>query len=123
MTDHRVIRGRKSQQLVADWFRRHGWAGAESRPASLPGTDVFGMPGWAPEVKATRVFRMHEALDQASSNADKLDTPFVVYRPPGFGPERIKDWPVVLKLSDFTRLMRDIEGWPDDDWTVDDDAA
>lgn len=111
MTDHRVIRGRKSQQMVADWFKKHGWFGAESRPASLAGTDVYGMPGWAPEVKATRVFRMHEALEQASTNAKINEVPFVVYRPPGFGPERIGNWPVVLTLSQFTELMQEIEGF------------
>lgn len=99
----RVMRGRKTQQLVAEWFRRNGWPKAESRAASLPGIDIMHMPGLAPEVKATPG-DVTGALSQAVRNG-KGDLPFVVWRPNGYGPERIKDWPVVIRLDDFTGLL------------------
>lgn len=113
MTNSRVARGRKTQELAAKWFREHGWAGAESRPASLPGTDIYGMPGWAPEVKATRGLEDGKAIRQAVKNAPDGDIPFVVFRPAGYGEERIDEWRVVLTLNDFTWMMSAIEQWGD----------
>lgn len=106
MTDHRVTRGRASQVLVAQWFGDHGWPDAASRPASLPGTDITGMPYLAPEVKATGSFDMMGSLRQAINNTTPGDMAFVVYRPKGYGPERIKDWPVIMRLHDFTDLLQ-----------------
>lgn len=106
MTDHRVTRGRASQVLVAEWFQGRGWPDAASRPASLPGTDITGMPYLAPEVKATANFDMMGSVRQAVRNAIAGDLAFVVYRPKGYGPERIKEWPVVLRLQDFTDLLQ-----------------
>lgn len=105
MANARVSRGRKTQQLLADWFRSHGWVGAESRPASLPGTDIYGMPGLAPEVKATAAQDFTGALRQAKANA-KGDLPFVIYRPKGYGPEKISQWLVVFSLEDATNLLQ-----------------
>lgn len=101
----RVFRGRKTQELVAQWLRVHGWVDAESRPASLPGTDIAKVPGLAIEVKATSEFDMGGALRQAEANAKPGDVPFVVRRMNGQGPEKIADWPVVIRLSYFTELL------------------
>lgn len=104
MTNSRVSRGRKSQELLAEWFRSHGWPNARSRAASLPGTDVEGLSLLAPEVKATAAMDLTGALRQAHANAgDKL--PFVVYRPKGYGPERIGQWLAIFSLQDATRLL------------------
>lgn len=64
------------------------------------------MPGLAPEVKATAQLDLTGSLRQAAKNAG-LDVPFVVYRPRGFGEERIGEWPVAIRLSDFTNLLLD----------------
>lgn len=104
MTNSRVSRGRQSQELLAQWFRERGWPNAQSRAASLPGVDVFGMPYLAPEVKATAGQDFTGALKQAKANA-KGDLPFVVYRPKGRGPERISEWLVIFSLDDATDLL------------------
>lgn len=109
MANARVSRGRKTQELLAEWFRRHGWTNAQSRPASLPGTDVYGMPGLAPEVKATAGQDFTGALRQARANAKDGEMPFVVYRPKGYGPEKIGQWLVVFDLETATRLIQTIK--------------
>ena len=105
MATARVSRGRKTQVLLAEWFQREGWPSAQSMPASLPGRDITGMPGLAPEVKATKEFDMGAALRQAEANA-KGDLAFVVRRMNGQGPEKITAWPVVIRLDHFTALLR-----------------
>lgn len=127
MANARVSRGRKTQQLLAGWFRSHGWVGAESRPASLPGSDVYGMPGLAPEVKATAGQDLTGALRQAKRNASATcvfhgknvpvpldeditctcDLAFVIYRPNGYGPEKIGQWLVAFSLEDATQLLKE----------------
>ena len=104
MSRSRVVRGRATQRLVAAWFAAHGWPYAYSKGAGESGIDVMHMPGLAPEVKAVPGDNTG-ALSQAVRNAgDAL--PFVVWRPNGYGPERIADWPVFFRLSDATRLLR-----------------
>lgn len=105
MANARVSRGRKSQELLAEWFREHGWLNAKSRAASLPGVDVYDMPGLAPEVKATAGQDFTGALRQAKANSQGA-LPFVIYRPKGYGPERIKDWIVAFTLDDATELLK-----------------
>lgn len=104
MATARVTRGRKTQELVAEWFRARGWPNAKSRAASLAGADIYDVP-FAPEVKATAGQDFTGALRQAKANAGgKL--PFVIYRPKGYGPERIADWLVVFTLFDATQLLQ-----------------
>lgn len=105
MANARVTRGRASQELLAEWFREHGWTEAKSRAASLPGVDVYDMEGLAPEVKATAGQDFTGALRQAHANA-KGALPFVVYRPKGYGPERIGKWIVAFDLEDATELLK-----------------
>ena len=105
MTNSRVARGRATQNLVAQWFQGHGWPDAKSRAASLPGVDVYDMLGLACEVKA-KPGDVTGALKQAVTNA-KGDLPFVVWRPNGYGPDRMAGWPVIIRLDDFTQLLRD----------------
>lgn len=110
MANARVRRGRKTQDLLAEFWRKAGWKGAEAIAASLPGRDVKGMPGWAPEAKATKNISFQAALKQARANAGG-DIPFVVYRPPGYGEAKIGEWVVALDLETFTQLMQQIEGF------------
>lgn len=106
----RVARGRKTQELGAQWFRENGWPEAASRPASLPGTDIYNMGLWSPEVKAVPG-DLTGALHQAHKNRGN-GFPFVLWRPNGYGPERIEQWPVITRLDDFTRMMRYWDGNP-----------
>ena len=104
----RVHRGYRSQKVVADWFRDHGWSYAEPTGAGRVGVDVLGMPGWACEVKARHGFNMTGYLKQATSER-RHGLPFVVIRPDGYGEKRIGEWGVLLTLEDFTTLMQAME--------------
>jgi hypothetical protein len=103
-TTSRKQRGRTTQKLVAAYFAANGWVHAESTGAGRPGVDVTGLPGLACEVKARRGFSPLAWLKQAASYPG---LPFVVSRPDGMGPTTVESWPVTLKLSDFTILLRD----------------
>lgn len=105
MATARVSRGRASQVLLAEWFKARGWPNASSRPASLPGTDIMGMPGLAPEVKATATADFCGALRQAVRNSSVDELPFVVYRPKSYGEARIGEWVVAMRLDDYTELL------------------
>lgn len=106
MASSRVRRGRSTQALVAAWFREHGWPDAESRPASLPGEDIIGLGHISVEVKASSRFNLLGALKQSRANAQG-GLPLVVYRPDGYGPEKISGWVVAMTLEDATRLLAD----------------
>lgn len=69
------------------------------------------MPGWAPEVKATAQQTFTGMLKQAKANAKDGETPFVIYRPNSYGPEKIGQWLVVFDLETATQLMQRIEGF------------
>lgn len=104
MTVHRKRRGMATQQLAADWFRAHGWPFATSTGAGRSGVDIENMPALSPEVKATPGDNTG-ALKQAHTNRGQ-GLPFVVWRPNGYGPERIGEWPCLLRLDDLTALLR-----------------
>lgn len=93
----------QTQHLAAAWFRAHGFPHAEAVGNGRPGVDVTGTPGLAPEVKATQGLKPG-ALRQAANGRQGL--PFVIYRPPGSGAANVADWPVVVRLEDFTALVR-----------------
>jgi hypothetical protein len=89
--------------MVADWFKARGWPFAESTGAGRQGVDVTGLPGLSAEVKAT-AGDVTGALLQAHRNRAQ-GVPFVVWRPNGYGEERMAQWPVVMRLDDFTELL------------------
>lgn len=103
MATARVKRGRATQGMLADYWRPH-WPDAYTLPGAVGGRDVRGMPGLAPEVKATDEMPLLAALRQATRNADG-DLPFVVWRPNGYGPERIGEWVMALYVRDGTGLL------------------
>jgi hypothetical protein len=105
MTRARIVRGRATQGLAAAYWQQHGWPHAEPVWGSQPGRDVTGMPGLAPEIKATRDDPILGGLRQAQRNAGH-DVPFVVWRPNGYGPERIGEWVMAFTLHHGTELLR-----------------
>lgn len=100
----RKQRGHATQAEVARWFAAHGWPYAESAGAGRAGSDITGIPGLACEVKARRAFSPLAWIRQAMTGNAGL--PFVVHRPDGMGPASIAEWPVTLRLSDFTDLLQ-----------------
>jgi len=105
MANSRVARGRKTQSLIADWFRAHGYPQAKAVEAFLPGADVTGVDGFSIEVKATSKGDLLAALRQADANAIECQTPLVIWRPNGYGETRIGEWVVAMRLQDFTTLI------------------
>jgi len=102
----RQSRGRETQHIVARWFREHGFTYAAAIVGGKAGRDIENMPGLAPECKATAKYPGPIALRQAKGNANG-DLPFVIWRQNGQGPNVIHDWSVIIRLSDFTELIRD----------------
>jgi len=100
----RKQRGAATQTEVARWFAAHGWPYAESTGAGRTGSDITGVPGLACEVKARREFSPLAWIRQAAAGSAGL--PFVVHRPDGMGPASVEDWPVTLRLHDFTELLQ-----------------
>jgi hypothetical protein len=103
VSDARKRRGAATQNLAAQWFTAHGWPWAESTGAGRTGSDITGTPGLACEVKARRGFSPLAWIRQAQSGKG---LPFVVLRCDGQGPAAIADWPVIVRLEDFTALLR-----------------
>lgn len=93
----------ETQHLVAAFLRGHGWAYAEAVGNGRQGADVTGTPGLSVEVKSLRDDRRPAAmLKQAATRAG---LPVVVYRPPGYGPANVADWPVILRFEDAVKLL------------------
>lgn len=113
MVNARQIRGRRTAKDVAGWFRANGFPHAEAREGSAPGRDIMGMLGLAPEIKARADYSPTTWLRQADANAqprkdfEGRDLPFVVHRPNNYGPARLPEWVVSIRLDDFTNLLRD----------------
>lgn len=74
--------------------------------SSLPGRDLLKTPPFAPEIKATSKFNVVSFMAQASKNANG-DIPVCIYRPNGFGADRIDDWFVILYQGDFLGLVEE----------------
>jgi hypothetical protein len=104
MTNGRVTRGRQTQNLAALYLRSL-FPAAESVAASLPGKDIKNTPGLSVEVKATTKGDLTGALRQAGRNGGPGEKPIVVWRPVGYGPERIHEWVVALPFASFMALL------------------
>lgn len=91
-----------TQALAATWFREHGFPFCTDAGAGRPGRDLLGL---AAEVKARAGLNPLAWIKQAIAAAEG-DLPFVLFRCNGQGPKSIGDWPVLLRLEDFTALVR-----------------
>ena len=93
----------ETEELAAQWFRERGWEHCQRAGRGKRGADLLGMPGLVPEIKSTRLPEVR-ALAQHDGRAG---VPFVLWRPPKFGPVSIGLWPVWFRLGDATTLLRD----------------
>ena len=105
MTAHRKARGSATQVLAAEWFRNRGFPYCTDAGSGRTGRDLLNMPKLAGEVKARTDFSPLAWVRQAKANADG-DLPFVLLRCNGQGPATLPDWPVLVRLADFTDLLR-----------------
>lgn len=107
----RIARGRKTQEIAAQFYRDNGQPDARAVAASLPGKDILNVMLTAPEVKTARDFDMLKAMRQAKRNAEEGELPYVIYRPDGYGPERVAEWPVIMTFEEVIRLQREAGYW------------
>lgn len=105
MSRARKDRAMRTQLVVAEWFGVNGFPHAESTGSGRSGVDVKGMVGMAPEVKARADWSPLAWIRQAVRNS-KGALPFVVARMNGQGEATVADWPVIMRLEDFTALIR-----------------
>jgi hypothetical protein len=105
MTNSRKARGMKTQALVAEWLATRGFPFATDAGAGRQGRDILNTIGLAIEVKARRDLSLPAWLRQAVKTAAG-DIPAVIHRPDGFGEASMADWPVTMRLEDWTRLVR-----------------
>ena len=76
---------------------------AEAVGNGRQGVDVTGTPGLSIEVKSLTDDRRPAAmLKQAMRRAGLA---LVIYRPPGYGPATIDDWPCILRFEDVCKLL------------------
>jgi hypothetical protein len=100
------MRGYESQRIVAKHFAANGWPYAEPVGAGRIGSDITGMPGLDVEVKARRGLDLPSLLRQLDDRAAHGNLGFGILRLDGQGPASIADWPVIIRLDDFTALLR-----------------
>lgn len=82
---------------------------ARAVAASLPGKDILNTPGWSIEMKATKDFAPTSALKQARETANlEVEYPVAIYRPRGYGPEKIGQWVVLMDFDQFRDLVREV---------------
>jgi hypothetical protein len=103
----RVSRGRKSQQIAAE-FLHPVFPEAEGIAASLPGRDILKTPGWAIEVKATKEFNPTAFMKQALANCGD-DWAFSIYRPKGYGEAKVSEWIALTTLGEMRGLIDRIQ--------------
>lgn len=92
---------------MANYLVQHGWIYAESAGAGRSGTDVTGTIGIDWEVKARRDFNPNAAIKQLKERSNGKDLPVAVLRLNGQGEANISEWPVILRLEDFVRLLKE----------------
>ena len=106
MTTSRKRRGRGTELLVADYWRRHGWRFCEPVGAGSPGADLTGTPGVACEIKSRTGLNLGAWMRQARKNAGHM-LPVLILRLNGQGEAALDEFPVVLRHDDFHQLLKD----------------
>jgi hypothetical protein len=101
----RKHRGMATQALVAAWYRARGWPFATSTGSGRAGVDIENMLGPEPECKATAEPPL-AGLRQAHQRRKPGGVPYVIWRPNSYGPDRIAEWPVLMRFDDHTDLLR-----------------
>lgn len=108
MTDSRVSRGRKTQQIAAEYLKPV-FPEAESLAASLPGKDIKNTPGWSCEVKARREFKPTEWAKQMAARDRYDEWSVCIMRPDGYGPERVDKWLTFMLFEDMRALIGHVQ--------------
>jgi hypothetical protein len=114
MSTARVRRGRATQAIAAKFLNERGWPQAEPVEPFFPGRDLKHMGRLAVEIKATAACPFPSALVQANRHANYDELPVALWRPAGYGPERVTEWVLALRFSDGAAVLRAAGyGWPE----------
>ena len=103
MSQHRKHRGMRTQLLVAEYLKVHGWPFAESAGPGRSGVDILGTPDIAVEVKARADLSPLAWVRQAEQVADGR-LPFAVFRPNGMG-EHPEDFLAMIRFGRQVELL------------------
>jgi hypothetical protein len=113
-TKARIIRGRQSQAIAAEYLRDRGWPRVEPVEPFFSGRDLKHMGRVAVEIKATAASPFPAALAQAARHADDGDLPAALWRPDGYGEQHVADWVLALRFGDGAAVLRAAGyGWPE----------
>jgi hypothetical protein len=126
MSTARVRRGRATQAIAAKFLSERGWPQAEPVEPFFPGRDLKHMGRLAFEIKATAACPLPSALAQAAQHATNTvnspiystvysrDLPVALWRPAGYGQERVAEWVLALRFGDGAAVLRAAGyGWPE----------
>jgi hypothetical protein len=99
-------RGYQTEEILAAYLRRQGFAGAEPTTRGAPGTDILGIPAVVIEVKAKHANPLVDALNQARANCHTADDiPIAVWRRDGDGPTNVHQWVVATDVATIAHLL------------------
>lgn len=105
-TAHRRQRAHQTEELVAQYFRDHGYPYATAVGSGRGGTDVLHVDRTVVEVKACKTWEPRAWLRQAVGHATDGETSVVVARGDGQGPKTVDDWPAFFTLRQAVGLLR-----------------
>jgi hypothetical protein len=97
--------GIATQAPAAAWFRDHGFPHAMDAGPGRAGRDLLNLVGLAGVVNARSGFSPLAWIRRAVAAAAD-DLRFVVLTCNAQGARAIADWPALLRLDDFTTLVR-----------------
>lgn len=111
---NRKNRGYATENLLAAYARERGYPHATTKRGK--GKDLENLIGESCEIKAQERTRVLDWLAQAEYNAKPGDLPYVVWRPNDYGPTKIDEWVVMVRLGPFWELKS--EAGYGGEWTV-----
>jgi hypothetical protein len=113
MSTARIDRGRATQAIAAKFLSERGWPQAEPVEPFFPGRDLKHMGRLSVEIKATAASPFPSALTAAASFAAFGDLPVALWRPNGYGEQRVGEWVLALRFGDGAAVLRAAGyGWP-----------
>lgn len=108
MTDSRVSRGRKTQQIAAEYLKPV-FPEAESLAASLPGKDIKNTPDYSIEIKARREFKPTEWAKQMAARDRDDEWSICVMRPDGYGEAKVSQWLAFMTFEDMRAYIGHVQ--------------
>jgi len=104
-------KGRDAENAIVAFIRAHGWPHAERRRLTgiLDRGDITGVADVVIESKSGAVIKLSEWLRETEKERinDGATYGALVIKLKGVGDTRAHEWPVMLPLGQFVRLLRE----------------